>query len=381
MSTSVFSIVAVWTILLLASTVSADWPLFRGNGSADGHAAKTVVLPEKLASLWEHRLEKGYFQASPIIVGDTIYIGSSEDGLWAFGLNDGSVRWKYPLEYGVLAPAAYHKEPSGYETVVVGDTEGVLHAVDAKTGEFRWKFTTKGSMDGGPNINTHTDRVLVASQDGTLSALQISDGKLVWQYKADDQIRCFPAITDRSAGARRCFVAGCDSHLHIIDLDNGKAVAKVDIEAPTGSTPCVSGSRVFFGTEGNEFLAVDWKQAELVWRHRGTQAFRAPAACADEFVIFGGMDRTVRALDAATGKERWTFRTKGRMENSGPTVVGTKIYVPCSDSFLYVLDLKTGRMLQEIELPGKLTACAAVVSGRLVLGTDDGVLCCLGEKK
>ncbi len=326
--------------------------------------------------LWEHRLDTGFFQASPIIVRETVYIGSSDDGMLAFDLNDGKLRWKYPLEYGVLAPAAYHRHPSGQESILFGDTEGVLHAIDATTGTLRWKFATLGSIDNSPNVDAQTNRVLVGSQDGSLYSLNISDGQLAWQYKADDQIRSFPASVNR-----RCFIAGCDGKLHIVDMDTGKPIAQVDIEAPTGSTPAIAGDRVYFGTEGNEFLAIDWQKAEIVWRYDAKQAFRAPAAVSEGLVIFGGFDRTVRALDATGGEERWIFRTKGRIEHSGPTVVGDRLYVPCSDSFLYVLDLQSGKKLQEIELPGKLLACAAVVDGHLVLGTDDGVLCCLGEKK
>ncbi len=331
--------------------------------------------------LWEHRLEKGWFQASPIIAGETVYIGSSDDGMLAFDLNDGALRWKFPVEYGVLAPAAFHREIAERdspvrETVVFGDTDGVLYALEAAAGTLRWKFATKGAIDNSPNIDIQTNRVLVGSQDGSLYALNIADGKPAWEYKTDDQIRCFPTIA-----GRHCFVAGCDSKLHIVDLDSGKAKATVDIKAPTGSTPAVAEDRVYFGTEGNEFLAVDWKKAEIAWRYPAKQAFRAPAACAEGLVIFGGFDRVVRALEAETGKERWIFRTKGRMEHSGPTVVGSRVFIPCSDSFVYILDLKTGKKLREIELPGKLLACAAVVDGRIVLGTDDGVLCCLGEGK
>ena len=365
--------IATWQ-LSLGNSIAADWPLYRGDDRATGCATEKITLPESLKSVWEYRPESGWFQASPVIVDSTVYVGSSDDGMLAVNLDDGKLRWKYAVEYGVLAPAAYHKDAIGNESLFFGDTDGTLHVVDAKDGKLRWKFATKGPIDNSPNIDRKTDRVLVGSQDGSLYALETATGKLVWEYKAEDQIRCFPAIVER-----RCFVAGCDSKFHVVDLDKGTVVAKVEILAPTGSTPMVLGDRAFFGTEGNEFLALDWKKAEIIWRYEMKQAVRSPAAGKENTVVFCGMDRAVRALDAETGKERWTFRTKGRMENSGPIVVGSRVYVPCSDSFLYVLDLETGKQIQATEMPGKLTACPAVVDGRIVLGTDDGVLCCLGE--
>lgn len=352
----------------------ADWPLYRGDAAAVAAPPQAVSLPATLKTLWEHRLERGWFQAAAIVAGETVFVGSSDLGMTAFRLDDGKERWRYPVEYGVTAPAAYFRDARGDESVFFGDSDAFLYALDARNGSLRWKFQAKGSFDNAPNVDRETGRVLVGSQDGTLYALNIETGKPDWTFKIDDQIRCFPSIV-----GRRCFVAGCDGRLHVVDLDRGTAVARVELGAPTGSTPAVLDDRAFFGTEGNEFLAVDWKKAEIVWRFKASQSFRGPAACKDGLVVFGGFDRTVRALDAETGRERWNFRTKGRMESSGPVIVGDAVYVPSSDSFLYVLDLNTGRRRSAAALPGKLLASPAVVDRRLVIGTDDGVLCCLGE--
>lgn len=375
------NIVAVCTVLFFAAggaTASdqADWPLYRGDAQAQACAPDRVSLPEKLEILWEKRLEKGWFPSSPIIVGDTVFIGSSDEGMSAYRLRDGEPRWTYPLPYGVFAPASYWEGSGDGALLFFGDTEGVFHAVEAETGRLRWKFEMKGNIDNAPNLDRKTGRVLIGSQAGTLYALDAATGKPAWEYKTEDQIRCFPTIA-----GRRCFIAGCDSRLHLVDLDRGEAVARLELDAPTGSTPTVHGDRVFFGTEGNEIFAVNWKKAEILWRFKGTHAFRGPAACRDGLVVCSGMDRTVRALDMETGEERWYFRAKRTMEYSGPVLAGDRVFVPCSDSFLYVLDLKTGKKRDALELPGKLLGCPAVVDGRIVLGTDDGVLVCLGAAK
>lgn len=381
--------VSILFLFVLYPAVSlADWPLYRGDQQARAVAEETVRLPNNLKIRWEKRLEKDWFQATAVVVGNRIFIGSTDEGFWAFSLKDGKEIWKYSVEYGVLAPAAFWKTSETEKTekkdeqetglLLFGDSDGILHAVDSETGKIRWQFKTKGAIDNSPNIDQETGRVLIGSQDGSLYALEALSGKLVWEYQAGDQIRCFPTIL-----GPRCFVAGCDSMLHVVDLDKGTLVTKIDLEAPTGSTPTVYENRLFFGTEGNEFLAVDWntetQATKIAWRYKTQQAVRGPAACSDGLVVFCGMDRTVQALDIKTGETRWTFRTKGRMEHSGPVIVGNRIYVPSSDSFLYVLNLQTGEKLDAVELSGKLLASPAVVDNRVVIGTDDGVLFCLGE--
>ena len=95
------------------------------------------------------------------------------------------------------------------------------------------------------------------SQDATLYCLMAETGDLAWKHMIDDQIRCAPTIVDN-----RAFLAGCDGRLHIIDIDKGKPVDHVNIDAPTGVTPAVLNDHVFFGTEAGVFFGIDWKSQD-----------------------------------------------------------------------------------------------------------------------
>ena len=104
--------------------------------------------------------------------------------------------------------------------------------------------------------------MLFTSQDGGFYCLDPADGKLAWKYTIDNMIQCSPTIVEN-----RGFLAGCDGKLHIVDLDKGEAVATVDIDDPTLSTPAASGDLVYFGTQGGRFLAVDWRRAKIAWTY------------------------------------------------------------------------------------------------------------------
>jgi len=363
-------IISLLFLLIAAPLPAADWTLYRGNASAAGLVTDEVKIADKLKIVWEHRLEKGIFEASPIVAGNSIFVGTSGEGMLAFDMQTQKPKWTYKIAEDIIAPAAYFEG-----LVFVGDISGVLHALDAESGDKKWTFNAKGTIDNSPNIDVQTKRVIVGSQYGTLFALEAATGKLVWGYETDDQIRCFPSISDR-----HCFVAGCDAHLHVINLDTGTGLHRIPLDSPTGSTPLLSGDFAFVGTEGNEFLAIDWKKEKIVWRHEMKQAVRSPAAYREGTLIFGGMDRVVYALDAKTGEERWKFNTKGRIEG-GAVIVGGKVYVPSMDSSLYVLDFQSGKQIESIELTGKLSVSPTVVADRLVIVTDEGVLTCLqGEE-
>ncbi|GHT31686.1 hypothetical protein FACS1894214_3210 [Planctomycetales bacterium] len=280
----------------LTAAVSADepsnWTLYRFDSHANA-APENVKVPDRLKLCWKIQLETDWAEATPVIANGVLYAGSTDAGLRAFSMADGKPLWVFPIESGMLIPPSFYSLDKNNSLVFAGSTDGTLFAVDASTGKQRWSFQTKGTLYNAPNIDAKTNRILLTSEDGSLYSIDILSGKLEWEYKAEDQLRCFPAISGRV-----CFVSGCDSHLHVVDLDTGKCVSKIDIGAPSGSTPVVldnfadntDTSRVFFGTEGNEFIAVDWnsrtKEAKIAWREPLKQALRSPAACKNGDLVY-----------------------------------------------------------------------------------------------
>jgi len=66
---------------------------------------------------------------------------------------------------------------------------------------------------------------------------------------------------------------------------------------------------------------------------------------AEGLVCFGSSaDDTVRALDAATGAERWHFTTGGPIRFA-PQIAGGRAYLASDDGFVYCLAADTGRMV------------------------------------
>jgi outer membrane protein assembly factor BamB len=80
----------------------------------------------------------------------------------------------------------------------------------------------------------------------------------------------------------------------------------------------------------------------------------------------------------ATGKQRWVFPTRARVESS-PAIVGNRVLVGSSDGKLYELDLNSGKRLWEFEAGAPITASAAVGAGRLVIGDGDGRIYAFGQ--
>jgi outer membrane protein assembly factor BamB len=70
------------------------------------------------------------------------------------------------------------------------------------------------------------------------------------------------------------------------------------------------------------------------------------------------------------------------MVDGSPVVVGNRVYVGCLSSTgeFYVLDLASGKEVQQITLDGAVTGSVAVGPDCVVVGTERGTVYCLGKK-
>jgi outer membrane protein assembly factor BamB len=359
-SSSILCVLCVFVV-----NAFADWPIFRGNALQNGVA--DTPLPDKLEILWKTKV-KDSIESTAAIVGETVYFGSFDEHLYAVSLTDGKEKWKYKAGPIKAAPSVYKN------AVYVGDEEGMFHCVDMKTGTRRWTFETGGEITSGANFTG--DRVLVGSHDSTLYCLTL-EGKLAWKFKTEGPVNGSPVVAKNLT-----FVAGCDSNLHVVDVAQGKELAKIDLDGQAGATAAVVGQQLYVGTMANQVKAVDLVKNDILWTYEPNRAqpFYASAAVTDNLVIVGGRDKLVHALDRAKGTATWTFATKGRVDSS-PVVVGNRVYVGSMDGHLYVLDADKGTELQRLDLGQAIVAGPAVASNRLVIGTTDGSLYCLGKKQ
>lgn len=345
-----------------ATQEPVDWPVFRGNPLQTGVADRN--LPADLKVRWTFKTGEAV-TAAPVIAGDTAYIGGIDGKLYALDLATGRPRWIYPAASFKATPAVRDG------AVYIGDTFGVFHCVDAATGKKRWTLALDGPIAASANFAG--ERVLFGCDDHRVYCVS-AQGQVLWRYQTKEKIQSAAAV----AGAR-VIVAGCDQCLHVIDLASGDKVACIPIGAHIGASPAVHGDHVYVGHMANQFVAVDWKKGEVLWRfeaRRGAEPFYASAAVTEELVITGSRDKQVRALQRQTGKEVWAFATKGKVDSS-PVVVGQRVLVGSVDGGLYVLDLGRGTQVARVDLRSPITNAAAVGDNCVVVATFPGQVCCL----
>jgi outer membrane protein assembly factor BamB len=199
-----------------------------------------------------------------------------------------------------------------------------------------------------------------------------------WKFQTMDRVNCSVAVAGKYT-----FVAGCDEHLRVIDIENGKEKSDINLGSYLIASPALVGNMLYVGTHNSEVLAIDWQKEEIVWRYKDPSRefpYHSSAAVTDKYVLVGGQDKQMHCIDRKSGEGVWKFATKGRVDSSA-AVAGERVYFGSADRNLYAVNLKDGKEAWKHNCGGEIKAGPAIGEGVLVIGTEgtQGAVICFGK--
>ena len=201
--TSITLAVTAAASLVLAQQPSTDWTQWRGP-NRDGNATTftpPAVWPDTLVQKWKVEVGTGY--ASPIVVGDRVYVFSrrgTNEGMSAHDGVTGRELWRFGYEAPFTMNSASARHNAGPKSTPVfahgrllsiGMT-GVVTAWDAATGRTLWQ---KPGSEPLPMYTTHAFSPIVEGDlavfhlgghdQGAVTAFDIASGNQRWRWAGD----------------------------------------------------------------------------------------------------------------------------------------------------------------------------------------------------
>jgi outer membrane protein assembly factor BamB len=348
---------------------AGDWPMFHGGQGLLGRAAGT--LADSLTLRWKFKAGAEVKSSAAIWEG-RVFIGSSDNNLYALDLQTGAKLWSHKARDAIeAAPCVVDGR------VFVGSADDFLYALDAATGELKWKYETDGQILGAANWTRSPDGqrtwILVVSYDNKLHCVDSQTGRPVWTYETGNYVNGSPALD-----GGQCVVGGCDALVHVVSVADGTKVTEIDSGSYIAASAAFVDGQVYVGNYGNVFLRADVQAGKVVWQYSQSDApvFSSPAV-GDELVVFGSRDEHVHCLRRGDGRRMWTFKTLGEV-NSSPAICGDKVVVGSDDGRLYLLRLPDGTQVWSYEMGQPVTSSPAVAGGLVVVGCDDGYVYAFG---
>ena len=345
---------------------SGDWPWWRGpnrNGHADPNQDPPVEWSETENIEWKTPIP-GKGHGSPIVVGDHVFLQTSEDdkeirSLICVDRSSGTVLWSKTVHQGSSTPPKNKKGTQASSTPAC-DGERVfvnfLHDGAAWTsavsvdGELLWqtkitKYTVHQGYGSSPLI--HEDLVIVSADNkagGAIAGLRRSDGEIVWKHSRPKMPNYPSPILVTASGKRQLIMTGCEVVTSLNPL-----TGEVNWEIPGATTECVTstvttGDLVFTsgGYPTNHISAVRTDgSGKVAWKNN--VRVYVPSMLISDGHLFAVTDAGVSMCwNATTGKEIWKGRLGGTFSSS-PVLVNNRIYATNETGTTYVFECSTDR--------------------------------------
>lgn len=213
---------------------------------------------------------------------------------------------------------------------------------------------------------------------GRAVRLELKDNAFAaaWTVDLPPHVIATPVLT-----GNRLYVTAEDGTLHVLDTANGNIVRS---SRPTTGrvwgSPAFRDGRLYVGTmDSSELLAVSADSGDIAWRQNGTGATAADVVIEGDTLVVSSFDRTLHALDAATGRERWRAEGDGWFVGR-PLVTANAVFAATLRGTVYAFD-RSGKPLWQVPHEGfEFRAAPALVGDALVLADRDGAFVGLDAK-
>lgn len=370
---TLLTIVCVTSLCVMA-TAQEPPRGFQGTGPLLGIAENGPKPPLKLK--WQYRTnedDRASVEGSPVIAGDRVYIADGTGGLHCLELATGKVAWKQTAPEGFATTPLIHDGK-----LFIGDLIGKFHAFGLADGKLLWSVDAQSTINASANIVD--GKILFGTDGAEVYCVSAADGKVLWTAKTGDRVNATPSV-----GGGMTFVSGCDAMLRGIDLQTGQEKFAAELTALAPGSAAFLKDRVVVGTDQGRVVCISADGKKIHWTYEGVEnqqmVYASPAVSAgDGVVVIGARDRRVHAIDLATGKGLWTFKTRGDVDGAAMVSDG-RVYICSKDRRLYVLDLKSGQKLGEFLAGRGIVGGVSISKGLLVLADTAGNVYCLeGEK-
>jgi outer membrane protein assembly factor BamB len=214
-----------------------------------------------------------------------------------------------------------------------------------------------------------------ASLTGVAATTLPAKPELLWSFKTGGPVKSSPVVS-RS----RVFIGSDDASIYALNLKDGSKAWQFKADSHIEAPPTVYGDAVVFGTTGTNVVALNAANGEVLWRYVTSDKVLGAANIVPingrPMVLFGGYDNLLQSLDFQTGKTNWTYET-GNYINGTPAVWdGRTVFGGC-DALLHILALTNGTKIAETDAGAYVPGSVALSDGKAFFGHYENEFLCI----
>lgn len=342
---------------LLAGGAAAAGIAVIGGGTAAALASgEGHRLVPKL--LWRSAIEDE--DAGPDVLSKTIICSGRASVYRCYSLATGKQTWSREFADAETGSTLFYSVTSSRDSLTAMD--------ESPTVKWTYRLPTRFEF---PLLQGPTNGLLVLTdQAKTIIGVNPSTGRQLWihQWPAGTSYVALYGIQGRSVLATG--VQGTDSNL--VALDTATGAVRWSESSPTATVVPGNGNLVFRNPSRTTLDALSIDTGQKVWSADLRDAAASPDRDSElslQFTVANGLvytgGPTIYALDAATGRPRWTYTPTSPGDPDRTFLIKGRYAYILDNPQLVALDARTGRRLWSVDTPAAGTA-PLFVAGRLI---------------
>jgi outer membrane protein assembly factor BamB len=275
------------------------------------------------------------------------------------------LRWSYQARDSIESSAAIVDD-----TVYVGSMDGFLYAIDLTTGRVRWQYKTAGPVEeSSPCV--HDGVVYVGDLGATLHAVDAATGRTRWTFRAEDEIKSSPNWAEN-----RIYFGSYDQHLYCLSASNATLVWKYKTEGPVHCTPAIDKGRVYISGCDENFRAIDAVTGKQLFMLPLGSYTGASAAVRDDHAYVGTFGNQILAIDLKRRVVQWTYEhpTRNFPFYSSAALTADYVVEGGRDKLVHCLKRSTGAEVWTFSTGARVESSPLIIGNRIFVGSNDGNL-------
>jgi len=349
---------------------------------------------------WDYSVGDGtgehFSKLSPAVAYGKVFSSDREGVVAAFDAKTGDSIWEVKLEKsdsffsfsdGINAQLSGGIS-TGYEKIVIGSESGMLYVLEQETGELIWKTQVNGEILSKPLLVNN--KILVAMGNGKIVALDMKDGKELWNYEQEVPALSLRGISGFAESQGAAFFGLPNGKIAGVLVDDGRAIWEAVVTPQTGgnelaniididSTPIAyAGIMYGVGYNGN-LAAIEMRTGKVLWK-RDYSSFQAMSL--DGFNLFLTTSAGhVIAIDRRSGLEIWSQLGLENRDLTAPVAFNGYVAVVDFEGVLHLMSQDTGEFVGQEEIDSDGYIAKPIVDGEMLyLQSKDGLLSAISIK-
>lgn len=372
---------------------NSEWPQ---QGGYANHAMHHLALGDAPRAVWSADVGAGSDDDAPILSGPVtsngiVYTMDADAVIAAHTASDGRLIWRAniePLEEddgnwggGLAVDQGLVFAATGFAQVV---------ALTADGGQEVWRADVSGPMRAAPTA--FDGRVFAVTKDNQLFALNAKTGDLLWSHTGFEETAGLIGSASPAVDGDIVVVPYSSGEVFALRVENGRqlwgenlaAIRRADAVsalADIRGRPVIDRGRVYAISHSGRMVAIDLPTGRRLWE-ASLGGVNQPWIAGD-FIFVLTSDALVAAITARDGRIRWLTPIglfedpedrRGRINWSGPVLVGDRLIVSGSHGVALSLSPYTGDIIGEQDMPDAVSLPPAVANETLYFLTDEARL-------